>query len=69
MVVFLKLLPEIAESRVRARSKHFFSPTLVASQFLALENPKEGLCIDASLPIDEILLSIENSLPSSFARR
>ncbi len=69
MVVFLKLLPEIAESRVRARSKHFFSPTLVASQFLALENPKEGLCIDASLPVDEILLSIEKSLTSTFARR
>jgi gluconokinase len=56
--VFLDLEKSEALSRVKARSgAHFFSATLVASQFATLESPvgEEGvLRLDASLPLETL---------------
>lgn len=52
--VFLELTREAAQARVAARAAHFFSPTLVDSQFAALESPvgEDGvLRVDATQPL------------------
>jgi gluconokinase len=49
--VFLDITAELAAARVAARASHFFSTTLVASQFATLESPvgEPGvLALDAS---------------------
>ena len=52
--VFLSLTPEEARARVQARASHFFSESLVDSQFESLE-PPEGepnvLQVDATAPL------------------
>jgi len=56
--IFLDLGYETALQRVQDRSGHFFSPELVANQFATLERPEgEGavLCVDATLPLAEIV--------------
>lgn len=56
--VFLEIDREHAYARVQARAKtHFFSGTLVDSQFQALEPPtgEAGvLCVDALLPLAQL---------------
>lgn len=55
--VHLALTPEQALQRVAARDGHFYPPSLVASQFEALEHPagEAGvLSVDAGLPLDEV---------------
>lgn len=56
--VHLQLSQEEALRRVRARGGHFYPPSLVASQFEALEDPggEPGvLGVDASLPLDAVV--------------
>jgi gluconokinase len=53
----LVVTPEEALRRVAKRSGHFYPPTLVASQFEALEDPAREpgvLALDASLPKPEV---------------
>jgi len=55
--VHLALSQEAALRRVAGRSGHFYPPSLVASQFEALEDPagEAGtLVLDASLPLDDV---------------
>src|SRR5688572_25595925 len=55
--VHLALSPDQALQRVAARGGHFYPPSLVASQFQALEEPgaEPGvLVIDACLPLDDV---------------
>ena len=55
--VHLSLPLEEAQRRVAARPGHFYPPSLVASQFAALENPdgEDGVVVvDACLPLDEV---------------
>ena len=56
--VHLALSQEQALQRVAARDGHFYPPSLVASQFQALEEPgaESGvLVVDACLPLDEVV--------------
>jgi gluconokinase len=56
-VVHLQLTEDQALRRVAARDGHFYPPSLVASQFQALEDPagEPGvLAVDASLPLDAV---------------
>jgi len=56
--VHLALTQEQAQQRVAARGGHFYPPSLVASQFEALEEPSGEtgvLVIDASLPLQEVI--------------
>jgi gluconokinase len=55
--VHLVLTPEQALQRVAARDGHFYPPSLVASQFDALEDPASErgvLVLDATLPVEEL---------------
>jgi gluconokinase len=56
--VFMEIDPSSARARVEARQDaHFFSPTLIASQFEALESPvgEPGvLSVDALAPLGEV---------------
>jgi gluconokinase len=55
--VHLALTPEEAGRRVARRQDHFYPPSLVASQFAALEDPagEAGvLAVDAAQPVDAI---------------
>ena len=56
--VFLDITPEQALARVAARSAHFFSTSLVDSQFATLESPvgEPGvLRVDATRPLDALI--------------
>jgi gluconokinase len=44
--VHLKGSFELIESRLKARRGHYMPPTLLASQFAALEEPEEALVLD-----------------------
>jgi gluconokinase len=55
--IHLRLSEDDALRRVRARGDHFYPPSLVASQFEALEDPagEPGvLGIEAALPLDAV---------------
>ncbi len=55
--LYLAVSPEEALRRVAKRSGHFYPPSLVASQFEALEDPSPEpgvLALDASLPKPEV---------------
>lgn len=46
--VYLRITPELASVRLRARTSHFMNPVLVGSQFADLEEPADAITIDAS---------------------
>jgi gluconokinase len=55
--VHLSLTEEEAQKRVASRPGHFYPPSLVASQFAALEDPagEPGVVVvDAMRPLDEV---------------
>ena len=55
--VHLALTPAQALQRVAARDGHFYPPSLVASQFDALEDPRGEpgvLALDATLPLAQV---------------
>jgi gluconokinase len=55
--VHLSLPQEEAQRRVASRPGHFMPPSLVASQFAALEDPSGEpgvIVVDACLPLDEV---------------
>lgn len=55
--VFMEIDPASARARIEARETHFFSPSLVASQFEALESPvgePDVLRVDALAPLPQL---------------
>lgn len=59
--VFMEIDPSAARARVEARDAHFFSPTLIASQFEALESPvgETGvLRVDALAPLVQLQVEV-----------
>ncbi|WP_297649429.1 gluconokinase [Hydrogenophaga sp.] len=59
--VFLDLTQEQARERVASRPAHLFPVSLVASQFAALEDPREEpgvLHLEATAPLDELAASV-----------
>jgi gluconokinase len=56
--VHLALTPAQAQARVAGRADHFYPPSLVDSQFAALEDPagEPGVVtVDAALPMDAVV--------------
>ena len=49
--VYLRASPELIAERLAARRGHFLGPDLMGSQFEALEEPDDALCLDASEPV------------------
>ena len=59
--VFLDLTRQAAQARVAARTSHFFSTSLVESQFEALEPPVDEpnvLRVDATASLDQLQLQV-----------
>jgi gluconokinase len=70
--VHLHLTQEQALQRVAARDGHFYPPSLVASQFEALEDPRSEpgvLAADAALPVEEVALQAAHWLSRPGASR
>ena len=63
--VFLDLTRDVAQARVASRSSHFFSASLVDSQFAALESPvgEPGvLRVDATAPLTQLRAQVDHWL-------
>ena len=66
--VFMEIDPASARARVEARDAHFFSPSLVASQFAALQSPvgEPGvLRVDALAPLAQLQAAVSAWLHSA----
>ena len=61
-VVYLKAHPDLIRSRLDSRSSHYMPQRLIGSQFLDLEEPKEGIIIDAAWPPEQIVETIRSEL-------
>ena len=61
-VVYLKAHPDLIRSRLDSRSGHYMPQRLIGSQFLDLEEPKEGIIIDAAWPPEQIVGAIRSQL-------
>ena len=54
-IVFLRGDYDLIWARMVARPEHYMKPAMLKSQFNDLDEPKNGLVIDASLSVDEIV--------------
>jgi len=61
-VVYLKAHPDLIRSRLDSRSGHYMPQRLIGSQFLDLEEPKEGIIVDAAWPPEQIVETIRSEL-------
>jgi gluconokinase len=61
-VVYLKADPELVRSRLDSRKGHYMPKQLIESQFLALEEPREGIVIDANWPSEKAVTTIRSTL-------
>lgn len=61
-VVYLKADPELVRSRLESRTGHYMPPSLIESQFRDLEEPKEGISIDAACHPEQIISDIRSQL-------
>lgn len=72
--VYLQVPPELASSRLQARaSSHFFHPSLMTSQFAALQDPslEAGVyTLDGQLPAAQLCqLAVQSLSPNTAPRR
>ena len=61
-VVYLKAQPDLIRSRLDTRVGHYMPQRLIESQFLDLEEPKEGIIIDAAWPPERTVETIRSQL-------
>ena len=54
-LIYLKGTYDLIWSRMSEREQHFMKPELLQSQFLALEEPRNALILDISLPLEEMI--------------
>ena len=57
-IVYLKGSYDLILSRMSIRSGHYMKPALLQSQFAALEEPRNALTVDITLPVDKIVEKI-----------
>ncbi|MDB4239193.1 gluconokinase, partial [Alphaproteobacteria bacterium] len=62
-LVYLKISKELATTRINSRSNHFMPGSLVDSQFLILEEPKDAIIFNQDLTekqtVDRIIKELE----------
>jgi gluconokinase len=61
-VVYLKGSYQLISERLEKRTGHFVSPSLLTSQFEALEEPEDALTVDVSATPEEMVESIVSEL-------
>jgi len=57
-IIYLKGSYDLIWSRMQKRTEHYMKPHMLQSQFDALEEPSNGLTIDISMPVDEVVRKI-----------
>ena len=57
-IIYLKGSYDLIWARMQARTGHYMKPSLLKSQFEALEEPKYALTVDIAMPADEIVAKI-----------
>jgi len=62
MLVYLKADRELIRQRLQQRHGHFMNPALLDSQFATLEEPTQGLYVDAALEPGQIVGLIRRKL-------
>ena len=60
--VYLQGSPALIGERLQARQAHFMPPGLLASQFVALEEPEGALTVDVTPPPSEMVKTIRDAL-------
>lgn len=61
-IVYLKAHPDLIRTRLDARSGHYMPKRLIESQFLDLEEPSDGIIVDAALPPEQIVAAIRSEM-------
>jgi gluconokinase len=61
-IIYLKGDYDLIWHRMSARQDHYMQPEMLKSQFAALDEPADGLTIDAALPVNEIVDKILQSV-------
>ncbi len=61
-VVYLNGTPEVLRQRLRARTGHFMTERMLASQLAALEAPEDAVTVNADQSPAEIVTEIRSSL-------
>lgn len=61
-LVYLRGSPELVAERLRRRSGHFAGSELLASQFEALEEPRNALVLDIEEPVETLVERIAREL-------
>ncbi len=59
-LVYLRGSEELVASRLAARHGHYMNPHLLHSQFLTLEEPHDGLTLDAAPPTEQLVRKIRS---------
>lgn len=60
-LVYLRGSFDLIAKRLASRQGHYMNPHLLRSQFDALEEPADGLIVDASFPVAEIVKQIRTA--------
>ena len=60
-VVHLTGSPELLAERLASRRDHFMKPAMLASQFAALEPPRDALTVDIAEPPDKLVAHIRKA--------
>jgi len=60
--VYLHAAPELIRPRVQRRKRHFMPAALLQSQFDILEEPKDAIVLEASLPVPELVAQARAAL-------
>ena len=53
---------ELARQRLAGRPEHWMPASLVTSQLATLEEPVDGVQVDAALPVHEIVARVQQAL-------
>jgi gluconokinase len=61
-IVYLKADRQTIEQRLAHRTGHFMNPTLIGSQFEALQQPRNAVVVNATEPVDEVVKRIRSAL-------
>ena len=61
-LVYLRSTPDAIRTRLQQRQNHYMNPSLLDSQFAALQEPTNALAIDAAQCPTEIVRSIRSHL-------
>ncbi len=61
-LIYLKLDIDTAMKRLKGRKNHFFSASLIESQFQILEEDEEAITIDAKEPVSLVLEKISREI-------